>query len=718
MKLKFHAKNNDLIIKESERLISGSVNIYTCEFTFDESWDGYTVTAVFSTNGSRLVNMAVVDGKCQIPVEVLRPNARIRVGIFGTDGVRSRPTTYSDWVTVEQGADMTGNTAQPPTPSVYEQWMNSLDEKHDEWNANEQARVEAENARVEAEQAREDKETGYVAQAKAYAESAQVSKEASAASQTVAEAAKASAENSAISAAQNAAIAQNSATNALNYSNEAAYSAAQAKISETNAKASEEAAATVEANAVIASTAATNAAASETSAREAQIAAEKARDEAAEIAGGDFATKTEAQGYANTAETNANTYTDQKISAIPAPDVSGQIGDHNADGTAHPEIRQKFSQVIGEAVTNANTYTDQKIAAIPTPDVSGQINTHNTSSDAHSDIRTALNGKEASGTAASAVSTHNTSGSAHSDIRDLILQSAGYTKAQTLADATKTMFGLGSSAVPNDVFSFLGKYNQHTWKRRTATQDFIVSASPTTGYFMGANSTNTVSYSTELSVDSSGNVSLKNPSTVNIACNDNGPKSIKSTLLGKYVTNLRKSHTQTTALSGVYFVPADATIYESSSGYYNAYTNVYAVTYGNVYGEAWETVSSSNRNAYPDSGVSGGYDYQYVGVPFDNAKFAPKIATGSYTGTGIVSDYATLAFDFEPKLVVVVQQNAGAYVLIAVKGVSKTRTQLGDTASSSDVTLVWDANKLKYAGSRADYMLNSSGVIYNYIAID
>ena len=235
MKLKFHAKNNDLIIKESERLISGSVNIYTCEFTFDESWDGYTVTAVFSTNGSRLINMAVVDGKCQIPVEVLRPNARIRVGIFGTDGVRSRPTTYSDWVTVEQGVDMTGNAAQPPTPSVYEQWMNSLDEKHDEWNANEQARVEAENARVEAEQAREDLETGYVAQAKEYAEAAQASKEASASSQTAAETAKASAETSAISAAQNAAIAQNSATNALNYSNEAANSAAQAKISETNA---------------------------------------------------------------------------------------------------------------------------------------------------------------------------------------------------------------------------------------------------------------------------------------------------------------------------------------------------------------------------------------------------------------------------------------------------------------------------------------------------
>ena len=430
-----HATNKDVIIKESERLISGSVKIYTCEFTFDESWDGYVKTVVFSTGGSRLVNVALLDNVCEIPPEVLRPNARVRIGIYGTDGVRSRPTTYSEWINVEQGADVSGNYAEPPTPSVYDQWVAGLDAKHEEWNANEQARVEAENARVEAEQAREDKETGYVAQAKAYAESAQASKEASASSQTVAEAAKASAENSAISAAQNAAIAQNSATNALNYSNEAAYSAAQAKISETNAKASEEAAATVEANAVIASTAATNAAASEAAAREAQAAAEKARDDAQGIAGGDFASVPYVDSKVAEAETKANTYTDQKISAIPTPDVSGQIGDHNKATDAHADIRKAAS----DAETNAKAYADQKIAAIPTPDVSGQINTHNTSSTAHSDIRTALNGKEASGTAASAVSAHNSSTSAHSDIRTAVSNAASAaTAAQTAANEAKT----------------------------------------------------------------------------------------------------------------------------------------------------------------------------------------------------------------------------------------------------------------------------------------
>ena len=45
-------------------------------------------------------------------------------------------------------------------------------------------------------------------------------------------------------------------------------------------------------------------------------------------------------------------------------------------------------------------YTDDKIAAIPTPDVSGQIGTHNTSTAAHSDIRNVANAAKSSADAA------------------------------------------------------------------------------------------------------------------------------------------------------------------------------------------------------------------------------------------------------------------------------------------------------------------------------
>ena len=35
--------------------------------------------------------------------------------------------------------------------------------------------------------------------------------------------------------------------------------------------------------------------------------------------------------------------------------------------------------------------------------------------------------------------------------------------------ATAALFGLGSDAVPDDVFAYLGKYAQHWWRRRKPT---------------------------------------------------------------------------------------------------------------------------------------------------------------------------------------------------------------------------------------------------------
>lgn len=80
-------------------------------------------------------------------------------------------------------------------------------------------------------------------------------------------------------------------------------------------------------------------------AQAAQAAAEKARDEAQAIAGGDFASTAYVDQKAAAAESNANTYTDQKIAAIPTPDVSKQIGEHNVDPEAHPAIQLLISEL-------------------------------------------------------------------------------------------------------------------------------------------------------------------------------------------------------------------------------------------------------------------------------------------------------------------------------------------------------------------------------------
>lgn len=125
--MKLFATGNRLVLTEADRLVSGSINIYTCEFTFDDSWAGYMPTAVFECGG-KAVEMAVIDNVCQVPFELLTPNARIRVGIYGISGDKRRPTTYAEWMPVERGTETGGAAETPPDPTVYEQLLQAINE--------------------------------------------------------------------------------------------------------------------------------------------------------------------------------------------------------------------------------------------------------------------------------------------------------------------------------------------------------------------------------------------------------------------------------------------------------------------------------------------------------------------------------------------------------------------------------------------------------------
>lgn len=83
-----------------------------------------------------------------------------------------------------------------------------------------------------------------------------------------------------------------------------------------------------------------------------------------------------AKSVADTAQTGLNTHIASKSN--PHGVTAAQVG-ADAKGAANA------------ALTNAKKYTDDKIAAIPTPDVSGQIETHNTAENAHADKFAAVN---------------------------------------------------------------------------------------------------------------------------------------------------------------------------------------------------------------------------------------------------------------------------------------------------------------------------------------
>lgn len=90
-------------------------------------------------------------------------------------------------------------------------------------------------------------------------------------------------------------------------------------------------------------------------AQAAQAAAEKARDEAQGIAGGDFASTAYVDNKAQAAEDNAKAYTNEKIAAIPIPDVSEQIGTHNTNTDAHGDIRLLITELTNRLNALANS---------------------------------------------------------------------------------------------------------------------------------------------------------------------------------------------------------------------------------------------------------------------------------------------------------------------------------------------------------------------------
>lgn len=117
---------------------------------------------------------------------------------------------------------------------------------------------------------------------------------------------------------------------------------------------------------------------------------------------------------------------------------------------------------------------------------------------------------------------------------------------------------------------------------------------------------------------------------------------------------------------------------------------------------ATKLLTSENRAEYPDSGILDGWEYEYMGVPVENARSAPKYAHGYYFGTGTSGADAPnqLVFDFEPKLVII---NG---LTIFVRG--KTSGLVADTYERGGYyTAEWGENSLSWYA--ADYGWDSTG---------
>lgn len=307
-------------------------------------------------------------------------------------------------------------------------------------------------------------------------------------------------------------------------------------------------------------------------------------------------------------------------------------------------------------------------------------------------------------------------------------------KATFLKDATAALYGL-TNAVPDDVFAWLGRFNEHYWMRRavsTFEEKTDITALTAVTTTEGARS---IQYSNSISIDPyTGELTLVNPSTVGIVRSGEGAQTLAE-LSPCYITNLAFNANK------VLYLPEGSTsgnINSSTIGYSSSavqlgYNTAIPVKAQNVKSRVEkgvvECVFSTNRNAYPDSGIVDGYEYEYLGVPFEKLPTAPQIETGSYVGTGTygASNPNSLTFSFKPKMLMIACYN---YVptIDGTTNDQKGITILMDMVSGeygliqnygSQLYCKYQENVLSYyAGQKyASVQLNTSGTIYYYLAI-
>ena len=375
---------------------SGSHNAVTLRMTFGPAWEGTAKTAYFTDalgNASVALVLGLdtlVDGayEVNVPSEALKTAGVATITIKGVlvsgETTKKAITTAAGHFRVldSELPDSAGNTGTI-TPSDKEQ-------------------LQAEIAGMET------LFTTAKAAAEAAAANAKVSETNAKGSETAAASSASSAEASKTAAAESAATATAKASAAGESAAKAAASQTAAKSSETAAKASETAAKTAQTGAETAESSAQNsAAAAAGSAQTAQSAA---------------STATNAASSANQAAASASGSASQASAAATAA-ADSAAGAETANKTAQSWAVGGTGTRPGEDTDNAK-YWAQQAEAVAGGDFAtkveaqGYVAAHNQSAEAHAGIRNALNGKEASGTAAAAVTAHNKDTSAHADIRE------------------------------------------------------------------------------------------------------------------------------------------------------------------------------------------------------------------------------------------------------------------------------------------------------------
>ena len=304
-----------------------------------------------------------------------------------------------------------------------------------------------------------------------------------------------------------------------------------------------------------------------------------------------------------------------------------------------------------------------------------------------------------------------------------------YTKQESLQSNVATLIGLTNQAVPNDMFNILAHAGDlHVWKRTIdGNTDYPVSVNKNAyqegsdlkpaGYTLGEiqsgqfqitpvgmNATATYKRSTSILVLENGQLSFPETADTYTAKNLNAqPEYMISAFAGHFIQLQSQTQSFESVFTGgeIFYIPPGTTMSKINQALYlNQYQSV---------------------TGYP--AITEGTTIEYMGQlgGFGNKA---QIEIGSYIGTGASgeSNYNSLTLNFDPQVVFISCANSSPnFAMIVCTSKTTFFRQFGIVIRSGGVYDLYSScmNKVLnfYTTRGAEYQMNDSGRIYNYIAL-
>lgn len=123
MQLQLDVAEQTLRLVSKQNIVADSLNYLTCKFTFSSEWDGLGKTAVFISPTDAIYTVILKDDECEVPWEVIQ-SPSFQISVYGGDRITANLIT----VNVSPSGYMEGDTPQEPTPDVYTQILNKLNQ--------------------------------------------------------------------------------------------------------------------------------------------------------------------------------------------------------------------------------------------------------------------------------------------------------------------------------------------------------------------------------------------------------------------------------------------------------------------------------------------------------------------------------------------------------------------------------------------------------------